>query len=230
MATGTLRGLNIHGGTFAFVTKYPKLHMPAIKVADMDLVDPTNTKCLLDGEFVRLGEAVGANGSVVTGSRRAYQILAADMPVITGAGLVSGYLDSAHADRPIDVQTEFVPHHGRPGRSDLQFNGAIPCIVDEDFEFNTRLINNSATYVPGDKLFLWAIANVDLPDAVKALTSRVVIGLVPGSFVATDGTADASLNGAEIPYVGVCTSSKDANGWIRVRKVSGLWTVSGASD
>jgi len=228
--TGTLRGLNIHRGTFAFVTKYPKLHMPAIKVADMDLTDPTSSKCLLDGEFVRVSEAFSESGAAVAGSRRAYQIVTGDLPTPTinigGADSITGYIVLSDGGRAADVRTEYVPHHGRPGRSDLQFSGSIPCVLDEDYEFNTRLVDTGESYVVGTKVFAWVIQNADLPAQVRAETSRDVVGLVPDTYIAS--LADEGINGTKLPYVGVCTSSKDANGWIRVRKVPGIWTISGA--
>ena len=227
---GTLRGNNIHGGTFQFASHYPDLHMPAFQLADKDLVDPNNAKALLDGELVRVGEGTSDGGAAVVGSRRLFQILPANTDLVTvvgGAGndTFNGYKDGS---RDIDISTEFRLSHGRRGRGDSQFMGVKPVCLDYNFEFKYRLIDDNGTYAPGVKLFPYVIANGDLPYYVRSRTSRDVVGLIPEDILTALG--DTNINGQQIPYLAVCVSSKDANGWIRAVLRPGIHTISGATD
>ena len=228
--TGLLRGNNITAGTFGFVSKHPQLHTPAIRVNDMDLVDPNNSKCLLDGEIVRIGEATGDGGAVIFGTRRAFEIVTGNMPVVTvggGAGddTLASYVDGARA---INAASEFRIKHGRRGRGDSQVFGAVPVVSEEDFQFNYRITDVNETYAPGVKLFVHIIPNANLPAYIRDVqgVSRDVVGLVPQSFIA--GLGDAGINGTSIEAVAECLSSLDANGWVRCRWRASNWVIAGA--
>ena len=197
---GTLRGNNIHGGTFQFSSHYPNLHMPAYQVDDSTLVDPGNTACLLDGELVLIGEASG-----ITGSVRASALTASNFPTVV-ANVVTA---PAPADR-IDNGTQVRIKHGRRGRGDSQFFGAIPVVMDYNFEFKYRLIDDGGTYAPGTKLYPVVIANADLPSYVQALTTRDVVGLTSADRAFATATA-----GQNVEHVAVCRSTKDEYGWIK---------------
>lgn len=195
---GTLRGNNIHGGTFQFSSHYPNLHMPAYQVDDSTLVDPGNTACLLDGELVFIGEASG-----ITGSVRASALTADNFPAVDGGVLQA-------LTTPTDNGTQVRIKHGRRGRGDSQFFGAVPVVMDYNFEFKYRLINDNGTYAPGTKLYPVVIANVDLPSYVQALTTRAVVGLAPAAQAFPSANA-----GQNVEHVAVCRSSKDEYGWIK---------------
>ena len=229
----THRGVNILGGTFALTSQYPKLHMPAVKLADADLANPKNSKCLLDGEWVRLGQATSEGNNVVIGSRRAFEFLAANQPTVTVVGgddndTIAGYVDGA---RPINPASELRLTHGRKGRGDTQMMLMKPVIDDNrSFSYLYRLIDDTATYAIGDPLFVRVIANANLPTFVKNKMgiTRNVVGLVPGSVIAALG--DAALNGQILPSVGRVIGTKDANGFIMVQNEFSDWTIVGAAN
>jgi len=200
---GTLRGNNIHGGTFQFSSHYPNLHMPAYQVDDSTLVDPGNTACLLDGELVFIGEASG-----ITGSVRASALTAANFPTVSdeGGGVFTVQAPATATDNGTQVRIK----HGRRGRGDSQFFGAVPVVMDYNFEFKYRLIDDGGTYAPGTKLYPVVIANADLPSYVQALTTRDVVGLAPAAEAFPSANA-----GQNVEHVAVCRSSKDEYGWIK---------------
>jgi hypothetical protein len=209
-------GTEIHGGTFQFKSHYPQLHMPAIRVADMDQVDPSKAKCLLDGELVLVG---AGSDSEAPGSRRLVEV-AAGNTFTAAAGVMSG---GTGANR-------LAPVHMRKGRGDIQIFGAVPCVQDEPFEFLTRLINTDATYSLGSQLIASLIPNDKLPAKVIAMTSRAVAGLVPVAFVLSDATLDASENGKSVDFHATVTGIEDTNGWVRCRWNPGRHVLSGMAD
>lgn len=100
--------------TFEIRSKLPKQHIPAYRVENRNMVDPTDAAHLVDGEFVAL-------------------INRATLRKLTADYLPGG---ASEVDPTVYWQV-----HGKPGRGDLQY-GMYPVIMDIDYEFEFACLDS----------------------------------------------------------------------------------------
>lgn len=232
MSNHSYPGLGTYTGTLMLVSEFPNLDMPAVKVNDTGLVDPTDSKCLLDGEWVYVKTGTLYGGASEYGSRVAQAIASANIPTISNAAgddnaSITQYLDSSTVIRPAN---QFRLKHGNPGRPDNQAAGNISTIKDNsNFEYYYRLTHTGAAYNVGEPLFVWEIPYADLPAQTQSYVvgSRAVMGLVPLNWITAQ--LDAGANGSSLQAVGFVEGGA-SDGWIHVSNGVEQHVFSGISN
>lgn len=236
---GKHHGVNISGGTLSIITEFPNMYQPAVQLADQNLVNPRSMSALLDGEWIRVGEALSQGNVPVVGTQRGYGLTTANIPAVTVNGgndndTITQYLDGARA---IYVPNELRMSHGRKGRGDRQAGRVTPILKTElSFSYLYRLVSTTATYNVGDPVFVWEIPNAQLPDYVKTNmgVTRNVFGLVPLSYIASLGDAGlnfvAGTNNHRLWSVGRVEGTRDTRGWVRIINQFSLVEITGATN
>jgi len=164
--------------SFEFKSKYPNLHLPAYRASDTNLVDPSDlTNRFLDGEWALLDGV----------TRQLRRPTAGDLATPS-------------------VQMRLGPVLGNRGRSDLQASNMIPQVVDDGYEFVTRL-HSANQPVPV------AIVAGDRMEVVLSDVNMVIDGVVPTTFPARAILRPTTTDNDY--FVAVCEVPPDARGWAR---------------
>lgn len=106
-------------------------------------------------------------------------------------------------------QLSFYASHGNPGRSDLQVGEHVPVVMDEAYEFVTRLHDGERTGGGGTAptagaLCYVANASVDIDGVTYAGRSVLTPATNPGEY-----------------FVARCVAAPDSDGWARFITVKG---------
>lgn len=152
---------------------------------------------------------VSATALVTPGS--ATQLLDGEFVVIDSSGEIA---------RPTGTSTDIEQlgcyvSHGNPGRSDLQVGEHVPVVMDEAYEFVTRLHSGSLAAAPvsvqANQLYHVAIGNVTIDGVTYNGRSYLSVS-APGA-----GSAEGDY------YVARCIEAPSTqNGWARFITIKGL--------
>ena len=135
------------------------------------------------------------------------QLLDGEFVIIDGNGEIA-----RPSGTPTDIeQLGCYASHGNPGRSDLQVGEHVPVVMDEAYEFVTRLhsgsLNAGAAAVEVGKLYYVANGDVKIDGVVYAGRSYL----------------SKSATGSSNYYVARCIEAPSTqNGWARFITVKGL--------
>lgn len=141
----------------------------------------------------------------------ATQLLDGEFVVIDGNGEITRPTVAANDAG----QLSFYASHGNPGRSDLQVGEHVPVVMDEAYEFVTRLHSGSLAVgpVPVQAGQLYHVANGNVQIDGVTYNSR--------SYLNESGPGAADAEGDY--YVARCVQAPSTtNGWARFITIKGL--------
>lgn len=146
--------------------------------------------------------AMPASATALVTPGSATQLLDGEFVVIDANGEIARPAGTANDIEQLGCYAS----HGNPGRSDLQVGEHVPVVMDEAYEFVTRLHtgNSGGSSPTAGQMCYVALANV------------VIDG------VTYNGRSVLTVSATGEYYVARCIEAADANGWARFITVKGL--------